>query len=99
LSKDKVQFVARVAEATSLTRAQVRKVLKAMQDVSAESIRVQGHVSIRGLVNIRRIDMDARIRRLPGSAKSFVAPPSLLVKARPLPSFRERVKAENPVQN
>jgi nucleoid DNA-binding protein len=94
---NKVQFVAAVAKASSLTAAQVSKVLRAVEDVSATALRESGEVRIPGLIVIKRLRRSERIVRNPRTREEFVMGPSVMVKAKPATTFADRVKAENPV--
>jgi nucleoid DNA-binding protein len=93
----KVQFVAAVAKASSLTAAQVSKVLRALEDVSATELKEAGEVRIPGLVVIKRLPRSERIVRNPRTREEFVMGASVVVKAKPATTFADRVKAENPV--
>ncbi|WP_158602108.1 HU family DNA-binding protein [Pararobbsia silviterrae] len=91
----KKEFVAAVAAASSLTAAQVSRALKALEEVSANHIKDFGSVQVPGLVTIKRMPVEERVRQKPSTRESFVAPASVLVKAKPVPRFSKRIKAEN----
>lgn len=93
---NKGQFVAAVAKASSLTAAQVSRVLQGIEDVSATALNESGSVRVPGLVTIKRMPRSERLVRNPRSGVEFVMGPTVLVKAKPVSSFADRVKAENP---
>jgi nucleoid DNA-binding protein len=93
----KEKFVAAVAAQTSLTAAQVAKVLVGVEEVCAQELKDCGEVRVPGLVQIKRLRRDERLVRNPRSREEFVMGASVLVKAKPVTSFSARIKAENPV--
>lgn len=94
---NKTEFVGAVAKATALSPKQVSLVLGAVENLAAEQLKATGSIRVPGLVTIKRLVRSERLVRNPRSGEEFVMGASTLVKAKPITSFSDRIKAENPV--
>jgi nucleoid DNA-binding protein len=93
----KIDFVAAVASHSALPATQVAKVLRGIEEVCASELQEQGEVRVPGLVKFTRFRRDERLVRNPRTREEFVMGASVLVKAKPVTTFSQRIKAENPV--
>jgi nucleoid DNA-binding protein len=94
----KAQFVAAVAKLALVEKEYVLLVLGAIEEVAAAQLKTEGSVRVPGLVQIKRIDRGERLVRNPKSHEEFLMGASVTVKARPVTSFADRVKSENPAR-
>lgn len=93
MTKDK--FIAAVARESGLTSAQTQKALRAIENVAAQTLKEEGAVRVPGLVLFKRHDIDERIVRNPRTRQEMVMGPSVMVKAKPVNGFADRIKQEN----
>jgi nucleoid DNA-binding protein len=94
---NKAEFVCAVAAHAALSPAQVSLVLHGIEEIAAEELKQRGLVRVPGLVTLKRLERSARLVRNPRSGQEFLMGASVLVKSKPINSFADRIKAENPL--
>ena len=76
------QFFQAVAEGAELSKAQVRQVFQAVEDVVTKKLKGQGKIPLGGLGAVKLVDRKARIGRNPATGQEIQIPAKKVVKFR-----------------
>ena len=76
------QFFQAVAEGAELSKAQVRQVFQAVEDVVTKRLKNEGKIPLGGLGAVKLVDRKARIGRNPATGEQIQIPAKRVVKFR-----------------
>jgi DNA-binding protein HU-beta len=76
------QFFQAVAEGSQVSKAQVRAVFQAVEEVVTKRLKAEGKIPLGGLGAVKLVDRKARIGRNPATGESIKIPAKKVVKFR-----------------
>ncbi len=83
------QFFAAVAEASQLSKAQVRQVFASVEDVVKKSLKAEGKIPLGGLGAVKLVDRKARIGRNPATGEQIKIPARTAIKLTPAKALKD----------
>ena len=83
------QFFQAVAEGAELSKAQVRQVFQAVEDVVTKRLKNEGKIPLGGLGAVKLVDRKARIGRNPATGEQIKIPAKTVVKITPSKSMKD----------
>jgi DNA-binding protein HU-beta len=83
------QFFQAVAEGSQVSKAQVRAVFTAVEDVVMKRLKGEGKIPLGGLGAVKLVDRKARIGRNPATGEQIKIPAKTVVKITPSKSMKD----------
>jgi DNA-binding protein HU-beta len=83
------QFFQAVAEGSQVSKAQVRAVFDAVEDVVMKRLKGEGKIPLGGLGAVKLVDRKARIGRNPATGEQIKIPAKTVVKITPSKSMKD----------
>ena len=83
------QFFQAVAEGSQVSKAQVRAVFAAVEDVVMKRLKGEGKIPLGGLGAVKLVDRKARIGRNPATGEQIKIPAKTVVKITPSKSMKD----------
>ncbi len=83
------QFFQAVAEGSQVSKAQVRAVFEAVEDVVMKRLKGEGKIPLGGLGAVKLVDRKARIGRNPATGEQIKIPAKTVVKITPSKSRKD----------
>ncbi len=83
------QFFQAVAEGSQLSKAQVRAVFTAVEDVVMKRLKSEGKIPLGGLGAVKLVDRKARIGRNPATGEQIKIPAKTVVKITPAKGMKD----------
>jgi DNA-binding protein HU-beta len=83
------QFFQAVAEFSQLSKAQVRAVFTAVEDVVMKRLKGEGKIPLGGLGAVKLVDRKARIGRNPATGEQIKIPAKTVVKITPAKAMKD----------
>jgi DNA-binding protein HU-beta len=83
------QFFQAVAEGSQVSKAQVRAVFEAVEDVVMKRLKGEGKIPLGGLGAVKLVDRKARIGRNPATGEQIKIPAKTVVKITPSKSMKD----------
>jgi DNA-binding protein HU-beta len=83
------QFFQAVAEGSQVSKAQVRAVFSAVEDVVMKRLKGEGKIPLGGLGAVKLVDRKARIGRNPATGEQIKIPAKTVVKITPSKSMKD----------
>lgn len=84
------QFFSAVAEASGLSKAQVRAVFTAVEETVLKTLKPGGKIPLGGLGAIKLVDRKARMGRNPATGEAIKIPAKQVVKMLPAKVLKEK---------
>jgi DNA-binding protein HU-beta len=83
------QFFQAVADASQVSKAQVRAVFAAVEDVVMKRLKGEGKIPLGGLGAVKLVDRKARIGRNPATGEQIKIPAKTVVKITPAKGLKD----------
>jgi DNA-binding protein HU-beta len=83
------QFFQAVAETSQLSKAQVRAVFGAVEEVVMKRLKNEGKIPLGGLGAVKLVDRKARIGRNPATGEQIKIPAKTVVKITPAKAMKD----------
>jgi DNA-binding protein HU-beta len=83
------QFFQAVAEGSQLSKAQVRAVFAAVEDVVTKRLKAEGKIPLGGLGAVKLVDRKARIGRNPATGEQIKIPARTAIKITPAKAMKD----------
>jgi DNA-binding protein HU-beta len=83
------QFFQAVAEGSQVSKAQVRAVFAAVEDVVMKKLKGEGKIPLGGLGAVKLVDRKARIGRNPATGEQIKIPAKTVVKITPSKTMKD----------
>ena len=83
------QFFQAVADGSQVSKAQVRAVFAAVEDVVMKRLKGEGKIPLGGLGAVKLVDRKARIGRNPATGEQINIPAKTVVKITPSKSMKD----------
>jgi DNA-binding protein HU-beta len=83
------QFFSAVAEASGVSKVQVRAVFTAVEDTVMKRLRGEGKIPLGGLGNVKLVDRKARMGRNPATGEAIKIPAKTVVKIAPSKTMKD----------
>ncbi len=83
------QFFQAVAEGSQVSKAQVRAVFAAVEDVVMKRLKGEGKIPLGGLGAVKLVDRKARIGRNPATGEQIKIPAKTVVKITPSKGMKD----------
>jgi DNA-binding protein HU-beta len=83
------QFFQAVADGSQVSKAQVRAVFTAVEDVVMKRLKGEGKIPLGGLGAVKLVDRKARIGRNPATGEQIKIPAKTVVKITPSKSMKD----------
>jgi DNA-binding protein HU-beta len=83
------QFFQAVAEGSQLSKAQVRAVFAAVEDVVTKRLKAEGKIPLGGLGAVKLVDRKARIGRNPATGEQIKIPARTAIKLTPAKAMKD----------
>ncbi len=83
------QFFQAVAEASQVSKAQVRQVFQAVEDIVSKRLKAEGKIPLGGLGAVKLVDRKARIGRNPATGEQIKIPARTAIKITPAKSLKD----------
>ncbi len=83
------QFFQAVAEASQLSKAQVRAVFAGVEEVVMKRLKGEGKIPLGGLGAVKLVDRKARIGRNPATGEQIKIPAKTVVKLTPAKALKD----------
>jgi DNA-binding protein HU-beta len=84
------QFFSAVAEASGLSKAQVREVFTAVEETVLKTLKPGGKIPLGGLGAVKLVDRKARMGRNPATGEAIKIPAKQVVKMLPAKVLKEK---------
>jgi DNA-binding protein HU-beta len=84
------QFFSAVAEASGLSKAQVRQVFTAVEETVLKTLKPGGKIPLGGLGAVKLVDRKARMGRNPATGEAIKIPAKQVVKMLPAKVLKEK---------
>ncbi|MBI5069220.1 MAG: HU family DNA-binding protein [Deltaproteobacteria bacterium] len=84
------QFFSAVAEASGLSKAQVRAVFTAVEETVLKTLKPGGKIPLGGLGAVKLVDRKARMGRNPATGEAIKIPAKQVVKMLPAKVLKEK---------
>lgn len=91
---NKATFIATVAEKTNMPKAQVERVLDAIQDVIIDTVAGGDDIKLTGFAAFVPASRAARTMKNPRTGEDIKVPETKVVRIRPLKRFKDAVSGE-----
>jgi len=83
------QFFQAVAEGSQLSKAQVRAVFAAVEDVVTKRLKAEGKIPLGGLGAVKLVDRKARMGRNPATGEAIKIPARTAIKLTPAKAMKD----------
>ncbi len=83
------QFFQAVAEGSQVSKAQVRAVFQAVEDVVTKRLKAEGKIPLGGLGAVKLVDRKARIGRNPATGEQIKIPARTAIKLTPAKALKD----------
>ncbi len=83
------QFFQAVAEGSQVSKAQVRAVFQAVEEVVTKRLKSEGKIPLGGLGNVKLVDRKARIGRNPATGEQIKIPARTAIKLTPAKALKD----------
>jgi DNA-binding protein HU-beta len=83
------QFFQAVAEGSQLSKAQVRSVFQAVEEVVTKRLKNEGKIPLGGLGAVKLVDRKARIGRNPATGEQIKIPARTAIKITPAKGLKD----------
>jgi DNA-binding protein HU-beta len=83
------QFFQAVAEGSQLSKAQVREVFTAVEEVVQKRLKSEGKIPLGGLGAVKLVDRKARIGRNPATGEQIKIPARTAIKITPAKALKD----------
>ena len=83
------QFFQAVAEASEVSKAQVRQVFQAVEDIVSKRLKAEGKIPLGGLGAVKLVDRKARIGRNPATGEQIKIPARTAIKITPAKALKD----------
>jgi DNA-binding protein HU-beta len=83
------QFFQAVAEGSQQSKAQVRAVFAAVEEVVTKRLKAEGKIPLGGLGNVKLVDRKARIGRNPATGEQIKIPARTAIKITPAKAMKD----------
>ncbi len=83
------QFFQAVAEGSQVSKAQVRAVFTAVEDIVMKKLKGEGKIPLGGLGSVKLVDRKARIGRNPATGEQIKIPAKTVVKITPAKGLKD----------
>ena len=84
------QFFSAVAEASGMSKAQVREVFTAVEETVLKTLKPGGKIPLGGLGAVKLVDRKARMGRNPATGEAIKIPAKQVVKMLPAKVLKEK---------
>jgi DNA-binding protein HU-beta len=83
------QFFQAVAEGSKVSKAQVREVFQAVEDIVSKRLKAEGKIPLGGLGAVKLVDRKARIGRNPATGEQIKIPARTAIKITPAKALKD----------
>jgi DNA-binding protein HU-beta len=83
------QFFQAVAEGSQVSKAQVRAVFQAVEEVVQKKLKAEGKIPLGGLGAVKLVDRKARIGRNPATGEQIKIPARTAIKITPAKALKD----------
>jgi DNA-binding protein HU-beta len=83
------QFFQAVAEASQVSKAQVRGVFQAVEEIVTKRLKAEGKIPLGGLGAVKLVDRKARIGRNPATGEQIKIPARTAIKITPAKALKD----------
>ena len=83
------QFFQAVAEASQVSKAQVRMVFQAVEEIVSKRLKAEGKIPLGGLGAVKLVDRKARIGRNPATGEQIKIPARTAIKITPAKALKD----------
>jgi len=83
------QFFQAVAEASQVSKGQVRQVFQAVEEIVSKRLKAEGKIPLGGLGNVKLVDRKARIGRNPATGEQIKIPARTAIKITPAKALKD----------
>ncbi|ABC83967.1 MULTISPECIES: HU family DNA-binding protein [Anaeromyxobacter] len=83
------QFFQAVAEGSQVSKAQVRAVFEAVEEVVTKRLKAEGKIPLGGLGAVKLVDRKARIGRNPATGEQIKIPARTAIKLTPAKALKD----------
>ncbi len=83
------QFFQAVAEASQVSKAQVRSVFQAVEEIVSKRLKAEGKIPLGGLGAVKLVDRKARIGRNPATGEQIKIPARTAIKITPAKALKD----------
>ncbi len=83
------QFFQAVAEGSQVSKAQVRAVFQAVEEVVQKKLKAEGKIPLGGLGAVKLVDRKARIGRNPATGEQIKIPARTAIKLTPAKALKD----------
>jgi DNA-binding protein HU-beta len=83
------QFFQAVAEASQVSKGQVRQVFQAVEEIVSKRLKSEGKIPLGGLGAVKLVDRKARIGRNPATGEQIKIPARTAIKINPAKALKD----------
>ena len=83
------QFFQAVAETSQVSKAQVRQVFQAVEEIVSKRLKAEGKIPLGGLGAVKLVDRKARIGRNPATGEQIKIPARTAIKILPAKALKD----------
>ncbi len=83
------QFFQAVAEASQVSKGQVRQVFQAVEEIVSKRLKAEGKIPLGGLGAVKLVDRKARIGRNPATGEQIKIPARTAIKLTPAKALKD----------
>jgi DNA-binding protein HU-beta len=83
------QFFQAVAESSQVSKAQVRMVFQAVEEIVSKRLKAEGKIPLGGLGAVKLVDRKARIGRNPATGEQIKIPARTAIKITPAKALKD----------
>jgi DNA-binding protein HU-beta len=83
------QFFQAVAETSKVSKAQVREVFQAVEEIVSKRLKAEGKIPLGGLGAVKLVDRKARIGRNPATGEQIKIPARTAIKITPAKALKD----------
>ena len=83
------QFFQAVAEGSEVSKAQVKAVFQAVEEIVSKSLRKEGKIPLGGLGAVKLVDRKARMGRNPATGEQIKIPARTAIKINPAKALKD----------
>ena len=83
------QFFQAVAEGSQVSKAQVRAVFQAVEEIVSKRLKAEGKIPLGGLGAVKLVDRKARIGRNPATGEQIKIPARTAIKITPAKALKD----------
>jgi DNA-binding protein HU-beta len=84
------QFFQAVAEGSQVSKAQVRAVFQAVEEIVTKRLKAEGKIPLGGLGAVKLVDRKARIGRNPATGEQIKIPARTAIKITPAKALKDQ---------